>query len=307
MSMEERERIQAELYGTEREQEETDELLKYSLQAFQLCLESNTDKAEYEEAVQKCPKLVETESAPIRFLRAEHFDPKVCMDHWLHCLHCRWLHWLPSLNRSIRSSTPNSHFRFCKTHPTKHVHISLSFSLYLSVFCVNLRLCSALLRTPLHSTPLHSTPSTQKAAQRLVTYWKMRKQVFGEEKAFLPMAIDGALSEADVATLRGISEYYWVLPGPDEHGRTVFLKDKTRVDWEKYDRDCIVSTAVLPHMHYTTLHYTALHCTAPHRTALHTHTILQLLTATCGKTVLPPSNTRHGGPKYFPFHVPDKP
>ena len=61
------------------------------------------------------------------------------------------------------------------------------------------------------------------AALRLIEYWKYRKLFFGS-KAFLPMTIDGALSE-DVDTLK--SGFMNILPN-DRGGRPVFYYDCVR-------------------------------------------------------------------------------
>lgn len=75
----EREEVRHDLYGTHVEKEETSELLETCLEQFQTCLESipEEEKQVYLEACRQCPELVETESAPIRFLRSENYDPEV--------------------------------------------------------------------------------------------------------------------------------------------------------------------------------------------------------------------------------------
>ena len=79
LSEEERQRIEADAYGTGKEIVETEELLKKSLAEFQEQLEAipNHEKIDYEEALKRCPTLVETESAPIFFLRCEDFEAQV--------------------------------------------------------------------------------------------------------------------------------------------------------------------------------------------------------------------------------------
>ena len=75
----EREEVKNDLYGTHVEIEETQELRERSLQQVQHCLEDmpETEKQVYLEACQVCPKLVNTESAPIRFLRSENYQAEV--------------------------------------------------------------------------------------------------------------------------------------------------------------------------------------------------------------------------------------
>ena len=80
LSAEEREKIEADVYGVSvNTTEETEELLEKSLAEFKEHFEalSDYDKTDYQEAVQRCPKLVETESDPLRFLRYDDFDAKV--------------------------------------------------------------------------------------------------------------------------------------------------------------------------------------------------------------------------------------
>ena len=61
-------------------------------------------------------------------------------------------------------------------------------------------------------------------AQNLVLYWKVRKEVFGPCRAFLPMTIRGAMA-ADIEALRkGIVQ---LLPN-DVHGRSVIFFDRMR-------------------------------------------------------------------------------
>ena len=57
---------------------------------------------------------------------------------------------------------------------------------------------------------------------RLLAYWKVRKDLFGEELAFLPMTLDGAMREDLDEVKRG---FMTVLP-EDEHGRPVVLLDR---------------------------------------------------------------------------------
>lgn len=81
MTEEHRNRIEAEVYGLETSdrgaKEETSEMMAESLESFQSHLDSIQHKPTYLQAVDKCPELFETESAPIRFLRAESYDTEV--------------------------------------------------------------------------------------------------------------------------------------------------------------------------------------------------------------------------------------
>lgn len=74
----EREEVRNDLYGTHSELEETDQLREVSLEEMQQALDEIQDdeKSGYLEACQICPELVRTESAPIRFLRSENYQPE---------------------------------------------------------------------------------------------------------------------------------------------------------------------------------------------------------------------------------------
>lgn len=75
----EREEVRRDLYGTHTEIEETDQLREGALEQMQQYLDEipQDEKQVYLEARQVCPELVSTESAPIRFLRSENYQPEV--------------------------------------------------------------------------------------------------------------------------------------------------------------------------------------------------------------------------------------
>ena len=79
MTEEERLEVQQDLYGTHVELEETDDLRETLLEEMQTCLDAipDDDKRVYLEACQVCPRIVTSESAPIRFLRCENYQPEV--------------------------------------------------------------------------------------------------------------------------------------------------------------------------------------------------------------------------------------
>lgn len=61
-----------------------------------------------------------------------------------------------------------------------------------------------------------------KAARRLVAYWNMRVDIFGMEKAFLPMTFAGALhGEDEVYRLMELFPNFRTFLPDDQHGRTV--------------------------------------------------------------------------------------
>lgn len=59
--------------------------------------------------------------------------------------------------------------------------------------------------------------------------------IFGEDRAFLPMTLDGAMAE-DAATIEQIPHYCEIMPD-DEMGRTVISTDRlAHSDIRNYDR-----------------------------------------------------------------------
>jgi hypothetical protein len=62
------------------------------------------------------------------------------------------------------------------------------------------------------------------AAHRLVSYWEVRKKIFGPDRAFLPMTQKGAMAEDMVYSEKGFST---MLPD-DDHGRPVACCDRIR-------------------------------------------------------------------------------
>ena len=77
------------------------------------------------------------------------------------------------------------------------------------------------------------------AAQCMVAYWKVRKQYFGPDRAFLPMTLDGALAD-DMDTFNKV---LLMLLSEDKHGRKVFFLDRVRCIRSVASRESIVSTA----------------------------------------------------------------
>ena len=76
--------------------------------------------------------------------------------------------------------------------------------------------------------------NSQTAAERLAQHWKQRKLLFGPERAFLPMTLEGAMKD-DMFQL----EQGFVVRNPnDAHGRpVVFLDRSNSTKSEHYDRD----------------------------------------------------------------------
>jgi hypothetical protein len=73
----------------------------------------------------------------------------------------------------------------------------------------------------------------------MVAYWRMRRKVFGDEKAFLPMVMadGGALREEDFSIVE--KDIVGILPN-DEHGRGVLYYDRIRAVPPLASRDGVV-------------------------------------------------------------------
>lgn len=78
LSEEERSKLRAEAYGEDGvEVEETPEMVQDALEQFKEHLLQLEPKDVYNQALERCPWIVQTESAPISFLRAERFNAEV--------------------------------------------------------------------------------------------------------------------------------------------------------------------------------------------------------------------------------------
>ena len=88
-----------------------------------------------------------------------------------------------------------------------------------------------------------------RAAKRLVKYWEMRLMLF-EEKAFLPMRLDGAL-QGDIETMAIVPDLHFIT-GKDEHGRLILFGNKARLDFHRYSRRS-VNRCVWYHIHINTV------------------------------------------------------
>ena len=74
---------------------------------------------------------------------------------------------------------------------------------------------------------------TESASKRLIEYWKVRRELFGEERAFLPMTLSQAM-EADRDVLE--KALVQVLPD-DKYGRPVLFWDRIRSNKSVIQRD----------------------------------------------------------------------
>jgi hypothetical protein len=74
------------------------------------------------------------------------------------------------------------------------------------------------------------------AADRAVRYWDWRLRFFGEERAFLPMTLEGAM-RADCVNLR--KGFIFPVPQPDRYGRSVVFIDRIRANKCVAPRDAV--------------------------------------------------------------------
>ena len=71
----------------------------------------------------------------------------------------------------------------------------------------------------------HNGNDAPAAAKQLVQYWRLRREVFGETRAFHPMTLDGAMAE-DVDYFR---KYAFAVAPNDRFGRPVMYFDRAQV------------------------------------------------------------------------------
>ena len=74
------------------------------------------------------------------------------------------------------------------------------------------------------------------AAQRIAEYWKVRRALFRDDRAFLPMTIRGAMEDDMDALSKGV---FAVLP-KDEKQRVVVFWDRIRSIQPVISRDSLV-------------------------------------------------------------------
>eukprot|EP00549_Striatella_unipunctata_P023249 CAMPEP_0118679772 /NCGR_PEP_ID=MMETSP0800-20121206/3971_1 /TAXON_ID=210618 ORGANISM="Striatella unipunctata, Strain CCMP2910" /NCGR_SAMPLE_ID=MMETSP0800 /ASSEMBLY_ACC=CAM_ASM_000638 /LENGTH=324 /DNA_ID=CAMNT_0006575799 /DNA_START=641 /DNA_END=1612 /DNA_ORIENTATION=- len=75
------------------------------------------------------------------------------------------------------------------------------------------------------------------AAQRMVDYWERRRYLFGQERCYRPLTLNGAL-EGDRETMEcGVC---FVLPENDLSGRSIFYYDPSQLDWDRFTPDSLL-------------------------------------------------------------------
>lgn len=72
------------------------------------------------------------------------------------------------------------------------------------------------------SSNIYCLSINQAAAERLATHWSVRREIFGDERAFLPMTLAGAMKD----DLFQVQQGYVTPMANDEHGRPVLFLDR---------------------------------------------------------------------------------
>lgn len=75
------------------------------------------------------------------------------------------------------------------------------------------------------------------AAKRLVKYWKKRLEIFGPQKAYLPISLDKTLEDDEVAINLGVMT---LLDAEDPTGRSLVYWDPSHLDSTKYTTESMV-------------------------------------------------------------------
>ena len=75
------------------------------------------------------------------------------------------------------------------------------------------------------------------AAGRLIKYWDKRVEVFGEDRAFLPLTLDGALKGDEISLEMAFVQS---TEHADAEGRRIILGDPSKLDKSKYTRESMV-------------------------------------------------------------------
>mmetsp|Transcript_31568 Transcript_31568/g.52114 ORF Transcript_31568/g.52114 Transcript_31568/m.52114 type:complete len:284 (-) Transcript_31568:178-1029(-) len=78
------------------------------------------------------------------------------------------------------------------------------------------------------------------AALRLVKYWEKRLEIFGSDRAFLPLTQNGALKDDALALSFG---FFQLTPCKDSSGRSIMFVDPSRQDKTKYERESMARSA----------------------------------------------------------------
>jgi hypothetical protein len=74
------------------------------------------------------------------------------------------------------------------------------------------------------------------AARGLISYWEMRKEIFGADRAFLPMTMSGAMAE----NREHLDKAIVILLGSDRHARPVVLFDRIRSSKRYVQRNSVL-------------------------------------------------------------------
>mmetsp|Transcript_44652 Transcript_44652/g.136197 ORF Transcript_44652/g.136197 Transcript_44652/m.136197 type:complete len:100 (-) Transcript_44652:521-820(-) len=76
----------------------------------------------------------------------------------------------------------------------------------------------------------------------LIKYWEERITIFGEDKAFLPLNLSGALRDDEVGLSMG---FITLSPERDSSGRAVLIVDQSKLERKNYTRNMMVRLFVI--------------------------------------------------------------
>mmetsp|Transcript_13625 Transcript_13625/g.39000 ORF Transcript_13625/g.39000 Transcript_13625/m.39000 type:complete len:243 (+) Transcript_13625:111-839(+) len=83
----------------------------------------------------------------------------------------------------------------------------------------------------------------QKAARRLLAYWEARFNLFGPDKAFLPMTLRGAMRDDAAALEVGfVRSFSFCSTGSTKCDRQIMYLDPSRLDASQYTRESMLRT-----------------------------------------------------------------
>lgn len=76
----------------------------------------------------------------------------------------------------------------------------------------------------------------QLAARQILDFWSFRLELFGPERAFLPMTLQGAMAD-DLPYLEGAWQLNYMTPVRDLKGRKILCCDRSLIDPQRFGRD----------------------------------------------------------------------
>ena len=180
-----------ELYGLEPPPIEDPAVVEQQLGELDDALKAIQNETCWNTAQERCPEITNDRSFRLLFLRSEYYDVEVGRRSVPACP-CARNYWLTAK----------------------------------CVFFVWVRLLSHVVPPP---PPPPPTLSLQKAAQRMIKYWKFKQEVFGVDRAYQKIRLSD-LGEGDLSMPR--KQAFYVLPGRDNAGRAIIFSRKPEWDYQ---------------------------------------------------------------------------